>query len=181
MDIFICKKLRVLLRGKASWLEEGQRRSWSNLQVLRHWRILPAVFERAVRLVAWLRSMLSEPSAHRQVVASVWGTVHLEGEPAFSRSALDAKGHLGPFASPYAKMFEQALRWYENLEGWREFFDVWRELGDSWEELFKSEELKELFVRADPSELRACFWLGGKGPWDELLGPHGEEEEHQQL
>ena len=60
----------------------------SNVELMRHWRILPTHAALAMRRVRWLQSMTANERAHEQTVATLFGRLeYLGGE-----EALDAQG-----------------------------------------------------------------------------------------
>ena len=76
VDKKACGMLRSLLQGKAfvQSLDDHSGRKWINIEVLKHWRILPAELEDSCRRVKWLQSMVGNPGANIQVRAALFGS-----------------------------------------------------------------------------------------------------------
>ena len=60
--------LRAMLQGECHKVDSsGKRSTWSDGEVLQHWRILPLRYEDAVRRTSWLGQMILFPNDHAQV------------------------------------------------------------------------------------------------------------------
>eukprot|EP00974_Lingulodinium_polyedra_P019795 1914441-Lingulodinium_polyedra.AAC.1 len=66
MDAAMTKLLRAMMRGKACREEEGKYRSLTGEAVMRHWKVLPAKEEMAIRRLKWYQKWAKYPEEFRQ-------------------------------------------------------------------------------------------------------------------
>ena len=96
----------------------------SNLQVVRHWRLVPAQLELRVRRMQWLQKLLSNPGANGQVITALFSKLRLDTDEVL----VDVR--LTVHASPYAHFFLNDLEGLEECEGFgpfvAEIFAAWR-------------------------------------------------------
>lgn len=174
IDKKACGMLRSLLMGKAFERKLGCSggKRWTNFEVLRHWRLLPAFFEDGVRRVKWLQAMVRRPESNRQVRAAVFG-----GCMGFEN--LEEDGQVRKDGSPSTLAFARALNFFKHISGWETFFEHWEDFKYSWEALLLDKDLVETFLMADPTVLRQAFWTCGPGPWNDLKEKYMKELQAQ--
>ena len=166
IDACACSLLRSLLRGEAhDETPEGKHTKWSNLEVLKKWRLLPSKWETALRRVKWLQSMAELPSSHRQVRAGLFGSCYLPG----GFKNLDSSGRLSG-GNPFSAAFAEALLVYDGLSGWEHFYVFWGDFGRSWKSLFIEPDVVDAFSRADAALLRQAFWTDAWKPEKLIVG-----------
>ena len=80
LDSQTVKYLRALMQGRAKTIHiDSHVTAMSNVEVLKHWKILPVRAELAVRRIKWLQSMCRHKQAHRQTLVAIFG--HIPNEP----------------------------------------------------------------------------------------------------
>ena len=94
---------------------------------------LPMAYELAARRIGWLQAAVKLPAAHEQFVASVFGTMIVEGKDWVVRlPALDGRGHISEDApGKLALAHQEALLVYEGISGTESFYECWD--GPLWE------------------------------------------------
>ena len=94
-------------------------RSWTDAQLLRRWKVLPARAESAIRRVKWWQAMTEHNHAQLQTVAAIWG--QLPDGP----QTLTTEGVLVHSANSFAIAFSEDLHLFTGLSGTEDFFELW--------------------------------------------------------
>jgi len=158
LDAKVAGYLRVLSQGAGCEIRPssgttGYFKKKTNATIRKTWRVLPIAVELGVRIFKWLQDMTRFPAAHSQTIAALFGDL-----PGDEEKTLNDAGQLHALANPWAKMFEEKIRYYEHVSGTETFFEVWNDTGQSWTALFCDPDVREEFQRVDPKVLRAAFW-----------------------
>ena len=150
INSMLCKKMRVMLRGRAKTVDNGRVRQWSNQQLHEHWRIPPVSVEVAVRRVRWLQAMPRDELNHAQPHAAIFGRF-------LGKEVLEEKGGLCEGANPFAVAFHRDVYLFEGVTGTEELFEALRR--DGFQSLLVAQsEARDVFLGIDTSLLRAACW-----------------------
>ena len=172
LDKLIAKYLKVMLKGKATWVTEGGLRTLSHEKLRFYWRIPRVATEARVHRVKWLQSMAVNPQHHKQVLAALWGRLGPAGPEQLTPEGVTRTG-----ANPWALQLERDLEEFSKLEGWCELLAEARTSsgGISIKKLFEC-GFAERFCSSDAGQLRQAELSREVPPpcWDR------EEYERQQ-
>ena len=158
--------LRSLLKGKASWDTDTHKRSLTNIQVWKKWRLVPSAIELTVRRLLFFLSVLVHHMDNVQVVSSLFGDPHfqrnldvMQGEPAFTPT-LDEEGvidwdNANPWACRYLRDLEKLSKVHEGS-----FQQLWQP--GNVHQLLQDGPVRDAMLLLDPTVLRAQFLLSAE-------------------
>ena len=143
-------KLRAMLQGKAREHGPDHVRTWPNVKVWKHWKLVPTRVELAIRRGRWLQALSRRPTHHAQTWIALCGMISEEDE-----AAVDEAGCVRDKAHPWAQQLAADLCILNVIE------DMPAELQQDRPPLGQlaiDTELAEDFCKVDLGAMRAASW-----------------------